>query len=51
MSFRRWYYNRFSSSYDWFLRVHSRDRGEAMRTFLADTAASTPYPHERPQSA
>jgi demethylmenaquinone methyltransferase/2-methoxy-6-polyprenyl-1,4-benzoquinol methylase len=38
MNFRRWYYNRFSSFYDWFIRVHSRDLGESMRTFLAETA-------------
>jgi demethylmenaquinone methyltransferase/2-methoxy-6-polyprenyl-1,4-benzoquinol methylase len=39
MSFRRWYYNRFSSFYDWFVRVHSRDHGESLRAFLAETAS------------
>lgn len=39
MSFRRRYYNLFSSFYDGFVRLHSRDTGEAMRSFLAETAA------------
>jgi len=42
MSFRRWYYNRFSSFYDWFIRVHSGDRGERMRSFLARAALLEP---------
>lgn len=38
MSVRRRYYNLFSSFYDLFVRLHSRDAGEAMRSFLAETA-------------
>ena len=38
MKLRRWYYNLFSGFYDGFIRLHSRDAGEAMRTFLAETA-------------
>ncbi len=38
MSFRRQYYNFFSTFYDGFIRLHSRDAGEAMRSFLAETA-------------
>ncbi len=38
MSFRRPYYNLFSLVYDGFIRLHSRDAGESMRTFLAETA-------------
>ena len=38
MRFRRHYYNFFSTFYDGFIRLHSRDAGEVMRSFLADTA-------------
>lgn len=38
MKFRRWYYNLFSSFYDGFVRLHSRDAGASMRSFLAETA-------------
>ena len=38
MRFRRHYYNVFSTFYDGFIRLHSRDTGEAMRSFLAETA-------------
>jgi len=38
MRFRRQYYNFFSTFYDGFIRLHSRDAGEAMRSFLAETA-------------
>jgi ubiquinone/menaquinone biosynthesis C-methylase UbiE len=36
--FRRSYYNLFSSFYDWFVRLHSSDRQETMRDFLAESA-------------
>lgn len=36
--FRRCYYNLFSSYYDWFVRLHSGDRQETMRDFLAEVA-------------
>jgi len=36
--FRRWYYNLFSSFYDEFVHLHSRDAAENMRSFLAETA-------------
>jgi len=36
MSFRRWYYDRFSSFYDRFVRMHSGDTAESMREFLAE---------------
>jgi len=35
---RRCYYNLFSSFYDWFVRLHSGDRQERMRNFLAEVA-------------
>jgi ubiquinone/menaquinone biosynthesis C-methylase UbiE len=35
---RRSYYNLFSSFYDWFVRLHSSDRQETMRDFLAEAA-------------
>lgn len=38
MRFRRSYYNLFSSFYDWFVRLHSGDRQESMRGFLAEAA-------------
>ncbi len=38
MKFRRWYYDLFSSFYDAFVRLHSRDTGASMRSFLAETA-------------
>ncbi len=38
MRFRRCYYNLFSSFYDWFVRLHSGDRQETMRDFLAEVA-------------
>ena len=38
MGFRKQYYNFFSTFYDGFIRLHSRDAGEAMRSFLAKTA-------------
>jgi len=38
VSFRRRYYNLFSLFYDGFIRLHSRDAGESMRSFLAQTA-------------
>lgn len=38
MKFRRWYYDLFSSFYDGFVRLHSRDAGASMRSFLAETA-------------
>ncbi len=40
--FRRWYYNRFSRFYDAFIRLHSGDSAEAMRSFLARTARVGP---------
>jgi demethylmenaquinone methyltransferase/2-methoxy-6-polyprenyl-1,4-benzoquinol methylase len=42
MRFRRHYYNLFSTFYDGFIRLHSRDAGEAMRSFLAETARLDP---------
>ena len=42
MRFRRWYYDRFSSFYDGFIRLHSGDRRERMRSFLAKTARIEP---------
>jgi ubiquinone/menaquinone biosynthesis C-methylase UbiE len=38
VQFRRSYYNRFSSFYDWFVRLHSGDRQETLRDFLAESA-------------
>jgi len=35
---RKRYYNLFSYVYDGFIRLHSRDAGEAMRSFLVETA-------------
>jgi len=42
MRFRRWYYDRFSSFYDAFIRLHSGDRGERMRSFLVKAARIEP---------
>jgi ubiquinone/menaquinone biosynthesis C-methylase UbiE len=39
VSCRRCYYNLFASFYDGFVRLHSGDRQEAMRDFLADVAS------------
>ncbi len=43
MTLRRRYYNLFSSFYDGFIRLHSGDTGESMRSFLAKTAGLAPH--------